>query len=72
MAQSESDFRQRLVGNVDEALAQNPALTPDQFDDVRQLRMELQELCRRGRMDKAKRCEEMALAIIREGAPVSE
>lgn len=72
MAQSESDFRQRLVRNVDEALAQNPALTAEQFEDVKQLRGELQELCRRGSMDKAKRCEEMALAIIRGGAPASE
>jgi hypothetical protein len=72
MAQSESDFRQQLVRNVDDALAQNPALTPEQFEDVRQLRGELQELCRSGRLDKAKRCEEMALAIIREDAPVSE
>jgi len=72
MAQSESDFRQRLVRNVDDALARNPALTPEQFEDVRQLRVEIQELCRRGKMDKAKRCEQMALAIIREGAPTGE
>lgn len=72
MAHSESDNGPRLVRNVDEALAQNPALTPEQFEDVRHLRSELQELCRHGKMDEAKRCEEMALSIIREGAPASE
>lgn len=72
MAQSQSDFGQRLIRSVDEALTQNPALTPKQFADVRRLRAEIQALCRRAKMDEAKRCAEMALTIVREGAPVSE
>jgi hypothetical protein len=72
MDESESDDETRLVRNVDEALAQNPALTPEQLEDVRHWRSDLQKFCRRGRTDEAKRCEEVALSIIREGAPVSD
>jgi hypothetical protein len=62
----------QLVRNVDEALARNPALTKEQSEDVRRLRADLQDLCRAGKMDEARRCEELALTIIREGAPAPE
>ena len=62
----------QLLRNIDEALAQNPVLTPEQLEDVRRLRAELQDLSRSGRTDEARRCEALALDIIREGAPVSE
>lgn len=63
---------QELVRNIDEALAQNPALTEKQLDDVRRLRDQLQNLCRSGKVDEAERCERLALMIIREGAPMTE
>ena len=72
MPESDADSGRQLIRNIDEALAQNPALTPKQFEDVRRLRAELQELCRSGKLDEARRCEELALNIIREGAPASE
>lgn len=72
MPERKSDEVQRLIRNIDEALALNPALTPKQFQDVRRLRGELQDLCRCGRMEEARQCEELALKIIREGAPASE
>jgi len=62
----------RLVGNLDNALALNPAITEQQFDDVQKLRRELQDHCRAGRLDEAKRCEELALMVIREGAPAAD
>ena len=68
----ETEEVQRLVRNVDEALARNPALTPRQFQDVRRLRGELQDLCRCGKWSEAKECEELALRIIREGGPATE
>lgn len=72
MSESDSDRGLDLIHNIDEALARNPALTSKQLEDVRRLRAELRELCRSGKMEAAQRCEQLALAIIREGAPVSE
>lgn len=61
-----------MIRNLDEALAENPALTPQQFEDVRRLRAQVQGLCRSGKMDEAQDCQELAINIIREGAPASE
>lgn len=72
MAESVSDRSAQFVRNIDEALAQNPALTEKQLEDVRRLRTELQDLCQAGKVDEADRCEKLALMIIREGAPVPE
>ena len=63
---------QQLLQSIDEALAQYPALTDPQLEDVRRLRAELQAHCQSGRMDEAKACEKLALKIIQQGAPVPE
>ena len=72
MTEKDPNQLERLIRNVDEALARNPALTPEQFEDVKRLRAELQEACRTGRTEEAKQCEQLAIMIIREGAPASE
>jgi hypothetical protein len=61
-----------LVIEIDEALAKCPALTKQQLDDVGSMRTRLMKLSRTGDLAEAKRCQELALAMIRSGAPASE
>ncbi len=72
MSESGSDQAAQLVLNIDEALAKKPALTDNQLEDVRRLRAEIKGLCKAGKVEEAGRCEELALQIIRRGAPVPE
>lgn len=66
------ELSEKLVSEIDEALAQAPALTESQLDDVKQLRAELQQHCRAGEVERARRCRKLALKVIRSGAPASE
>lgn len=72
MSETNKTEAERLVRNLDDALAVNPAITSQQFDDVQQLSRQMQDLCRAGKLEEAKRCEELALMIVREGAPASD
>lgn len=72
MARETLQHGERLVAEIDEALAKCPALTEQQLEDVGKLRTRLLQLCRTGDIAEAKRCQELALAAIRSGAPASE
>jgi len=66
------EHARRLVAEIDEALAQTPALTGQQLDDVRRLRREVEAHCRSRDVERARHCRELALKLIRSGAPVPE
>ena len=72
MVDSIEERSAQLVRNIDRALAKFPTLTGKQLEDVRRLRTELIELSSSGHLDEAKRCEKLALMIIRQGAPNPE
>lgn len=66
-----SSLCQRLLGNIDSALATTQAarLTESQFESVKQLREEVERLCAENRNAEAEQAEKRALAIIKGGPP---
>jgi len=72
MSKSSQSRPDLLVAEIDEALGQSPALTEQQVADIGHLRAQLLELCQAGEMEEARRCQELALTSIRNGAPVPE
>lgn len=72
MSESHEKRAEQLIDNIDKALAHSPALTNGQLQAVRRMRAEIPELCRAGKLDEARRSEELALNIIRAGAPARE
>lgn len=72
MANPKSTQLEDMIRRIDEALVSNPALTGEQMADVRRLRTELIVSHKAGRMEEAQRCEALALALIKEGAPAPE
>lgn len=63
---------EELVIEIDEALGKCPALTEQQLEDIESMRTRLLKRSRAGDLAEAKRCQELALAMIRSGAPASE
>lgn len=72
MTETNRQQREEITGTIDAALADNPALSRQQLEVVRELRREAQEMCRAGRLGDARDCEKRAVAIIKEGAPAPE
>lgn len=72
MSESHEERAERLIGNIDEALAHSPLPTNGQLQAVRRMRDEIPQLCRAGKFDEALRSEQLALNIIRAGAPARE
>ncbi len=63
---------QAFMDQIDEALEDNPALTEEQVADVEGLREKIESLCRAGKEEEAQQCCELAMNIIKSGAPVPE
>jgi hypothetical protein len=63
---------EEITGAIDAALTDNPVLSRQQLEAVRELRREAQEMCRAGRLGDARDCEKRAVAIVKQGAPAPE
>ena len=61
-----------LLEAIDEALANNPALSELQMDDVRRLKREIVRHSEEGRKERAERAAELCLRLIRQGEAVKE
>ena len=71
MPESQDDLCDRLVAEIDHALASIKAamLTEDQYGDIRRLRDDVQRLCEKSKYEEAEQATKVALAIIKEGPP---
>jgi len=72
MNDTPSELIAEITEAIDHALATPPALTEAQYEDVKRLRAEAIEHCHAGRAEEARACAELALNILREGAPSQE
>lgn len=72
MTQDSLQRARELTETIDDALKGSPALTDQLIGDVKRLRAEVRDLCRQGREDDAVHCVELAINIIKTGAPVPE
>lgn len=59
-----------MLRRIDAALASNRALSAERIADVRRLRAELVSAYKAGRIEEARRCEILALALVKD-APQS-